>query len=215
MLGGCCWPSVGDMREVPFHAAYIVFSLIAALAMWSLARRFSPQPLWADAAVLRRAGIRRQRQFARERPSVPGVLDARDRAVRVAAIWAGSRGAWRWRRSRPTRRSSRRRSSGSGAGSTQRKSRTAWAVSLTPARRGRRLPTLRAVHQRGAAGDRARRLLQHATACRLLANKLRNAAALSVHFFFIVFPPFAVRRATCACGAGFSRRGSPSSLPRR
>jgi hypothetical protein len=37
----------GDVREVPFHAAYLVFSLIAAVAMWSLARRFSPQPMWA------------------------------------------------------------------------------------------------------------------------------------------------------------------------
>ena len=37
----------GDVREIPFHAAYMVFSLIAATAMWSLARRFSPQPLWA------------------------------------------------------------------------------------------------------------------------------------------------------------------------
>jgi hypothetical protein len=37
----------GDVREIPFHAAYIVFSLIAAWAMWSLARCFSPQPLWA------------------------------------------------------------------------------------------------------------------------------------------------------------------------
>ena len=35
------------MKEVPFHAAYIVFSLIAVWAMWSLARRFSPRPLWA------------------------------------------------------------------------------------------------------------------------------------------------------------------------
>ena len=37
----------GDVKEIPFHAAYTVFSLIAAWAMWSLARRFSPQPLWA------------------------------------------------------------------------------------------------------------------------------------------------------------------------
>jgi hypothetical protein len=37
----------GDVKEVPFHAAYIPFSLIAAAAMWSLARRFSPEPLWA------------------------------------------------------------------------------------------------------------------------------------------------------------------------
>ena len=37
----------GDIKEVPFHAAYILFSLIAAAAMWSLARRFAPRPLWA------------------------------------------------------------------------------------------------------------------------------------------------------------------------
>src|ERR1039457_6431405 len=37
----------GDVKEVPFHAAYILFSLMAAWAMWWLARRFSPQPLWA------------------------------------------------------------------------------------------------------------------------------------------------------------------------
>ena len=37
----------GDVKEIPFHAAYTVFSLIAAWGMWSLARRFSPHPLWA------------------------------------------------------------------------------------------------------------------------------------------------------------------------
>ncbi len=37
----------GDVKEVPFHAAFTVFSLIAAASMWSLARRFSPRPLWA------------------------------------------------------------------------------------------------------------------------------------------------------------------------
>ena len=37
----------GGVKEIPFHAAYMVFSLVAAWAMWSLARRFSPQPLWA------------------------------------------------------------------------------------------------------------------------------------------------------------------------
>ena len=42
----------GDIREVPFHAAYVLFSLIAALAMWSLAKRFSPHPLWATLLFL-------------------------------------------------------------------------------------------------------------------------------------------------------------------
>jgi hypothetical protein len=42
----------GDIHEVPFHTAYILFSLIAALAMWSLAKRFSPHPLWATLLFL-------------------------------------------------------------------------------------------------------------------------------------------------------------------
>ena len=37
----------GDVYEVPFHAAYIVFSLIAAFSMLALARRFSCAPVWA------------------------------------------------------------------------------------------------------------------------------------------------------------------------
>jgi Dolichyl-phosphate-mannose-protein mannosyltransferase len=47
------WPlalliaAFGEVKEVPFHAAYIVFSLIAVWSMWSLARRFSPHPVWA------------------------------------------------------------------------------------------------------------------------------------------------------------------------
>ena len=43
---------MGGIYEVPFHAACIVFSLIAALAMWSLARRFSSRPLWATLLFL-------------------------------------------------------------------------------------------------------------------------------------------------------------------
>jgi hypothetical protein len=37
----------GDVKEIPFHATYTIFSLIAAASMWSLARRYSPHPLWA------------------------------------------------------------------------------------------------------------------------------------------------------------------------
>src|SRR5947208_2794984 len=50
---GNAWPLAGllllfgDVKEVPFHAAYMAFSLLAAWAMWRLAYRFSPQPLWA------------------------------------------------------------------------------------------------------------------------------------------------------------------------
>ena len=37
----------GDVKEVPFHAAYIVFSLAAVWAMWRIASRFTGRPVWA------------------------------------------------------------------------------------------------------------------------------------------------------------------------
>jgi hypothetical protein len=39
--------AMGDVREAPFHLAYTLFSIIAALAMWSLARRFCERPFAA------------------------------------------------------------------------------------------------------------------------------------------------------------------------
>jgi hypothetical protein len=42
----------GEVREVPFHAFYILFSLIAVAAMWRLARRFSPRPVWATLLLI-------------------------------------------------------------------------------------------------------------------------------------------------------------------
>ena len=39
--------AMGEVREGQFHTAYIVYSAIAVIAMWSLALRFSPSPLWA------------------------------------------------------------------------------------------------------------------------------------------------------------------------
>src|ERR1039458_2021053 len=50
---GNAWPLAalllvfGDVKEIPFHAAYIVFSMTAVWAMWRLACRFSERPLWA------------------------------------------------------------------------------------------------------------------------------------------------------------------------
>jgi 4-amino-4-deoxy-L-arabinose transferase-like glycosyltransferase len=43
---------LGEVREAPFHFFYIVFSLIAALAMGSLARRFCERPLLATLVFL-------------------------------------------------------------------------------------------------------------------------------------------------------------------
>ncbi len=40
----------GDVYERPYHAAYLAFSLTAAAALWSLARRFTSRP--AEAALL-------------------------------------------------------------------------------------------------------------------------------------------------------------------
>ena len=51
MLAGLL-AALGEVKEVPFHGAYAVFSLIAVAAMWGLARRFSPQPLWATLLFL-------------------------------------------------------------------------------------------------------------------------------------------------------------------
>ena len=42
----------GDINERTYHAAYIAFSIVAALAMLSLARRFSPHPLLATLLFL-------------------------------------------------------------------------------------------------------------------------------------------------------------------
>ncbi|MGH9660651.1 MAG: hypothetical protein ACRD96_19025, partial [Bryobacteraceae bacterium] len=44
--------ALGDIREVPFHAAYMTFSIVAAVAMLSLARRMSPRPVWATLLFL-------------------------------------------------------------------------------------------------------------------------------------------------------------------
>jgi hypothetical protein len=46
ILGGLLW-ACGDVREVPFHAVYSIFSILAALAMLSLARRFCDKPFLA------------------------------------------------------------------------------------------------------------------------------------------------------------------------
>ncbi|HEX5431801.1 MAG TPA: glycosyltransferase family 39 protein, partial [Bryobacteraceae bacterium] len=45
LAGLLAW--LGDVREVPFHLAYAIFSIVAAMAMWPLARRFSKRPFLA------------------------------------------------------------------------------------------------------------------------------------------------------------------------
>jgi hypothetical protein len=49
---GALLAAFGDVREVPFHLAYTLFSILAALAMWSLARRFCEKPFLATLLFL-------------------------------------------------------------------------------------------------------------------------------------------------------------------
>ena len=42
----------GDVYEIPFHAVYVVFSLLAAISMWVVAKRFTPYPLAATLVFL-------------------------------------------------------------------------------------------------------------------------------------------------------------------
>ena len=49
---GALLAALGDVREAPFRFAYSLFSLIAALAMYSLARRFCDRPLLATLLFL-------------------------------------------------------------------------------------------------------------------------------------------------------------------
>ena len=44
---GVLLAAMGDVREARFHLAYTLFSILAALAMWSLARRFCERPFAA------------------------------------------------------------------------------------------------------------------------------------------------------------------------
>jgi Dolichyl-phosphate-mannose-protein mannosyltransferase len=46
ILAALLW-AMGDVREVPFHLVYSIFSIAAALAMFSLARRFCEKPFLA------------------------------------------------------------------------------------------------------------------------------------------------------------------------
>jgi hypothetical protein len=44
--------TIGDVSEIPFHLAYALFSVIAALSMWSLARKFCERPFTATLLFL-------------------------------------------------------------------------------------------------------------------------------------------------------------------
>src|ERR1039458_7443229 len=176
----------GGVKEIPFHAAYMVFSLIAACAMWSLARRFSPHPLWATllfvavpAFVVNGNSLESDLPFltfwmASAACFVAGKWIPAAIVMALAALSAFQAVfltpilavyVWLYRR----------------------KDRTAWLLTLVPPAAilawelFERLSS-GALPAAVAAGYMSSYGLQ------ALANKLRNAAALTVHACFLVFP---------------------------
>ena len=178
--------ATGDIHEIPFHAAYLLFSLIAALAMWSLAKRFSPQPIWAALLFLAvPAFVVNGNSFESDLPflafwmtAIAAFIAEKRRLAAIAAILAALSAfqaifltpilaVYVWLNHRHDRH--------------------AWLLTLVaPAtiivwQIWERL-TSGALPVAVAAGYMSSYGLQ------TLANKLRNFAALSVHACFMIFP---------------------------
>ena len=177
---------LGDIREVPFHAAYILFSLLAALSMWSLARRFSPHPLWGTLLFLAvPAFVINGNSLESDVPFVAfwmaaAALFAGGRLLLAAmALFLASMTAFQaifltpilavyvWL--------------------FDRRSRSAWIVTLIP------VVTIAAwqVYERVSSGVLPAAVLtgyMDRYHWQVLATKLRNAVALAIHSLWIVFP---------------------------
>lgn len=175
-----------DIHEIPFHAAYILFSVIAALSMWSLAKRFSPHPLWATllflavpAFVINGNSLESDLPFlafwmAGIACFVAGKWAPAALAMALAALSAFQAvfltpilAVYVW--------------------IYLRKNRTAWLLTLVaPA-------TILAweLFERLSSGALPAAVAagyMNSYGLQVLANKLRNAAALAVHACFMVFP---------------------------
>ena len=178
--------TMGDIREVPFHAMYILFSAIAALAMWSLAKRFSPHPLWATLLFLAvPAFVVNGNSFESDLPFL---------AFWMAAMACFVAGRWTWAAIAMAL-----------AALTafqaifltpilafyvwiyHRKDRNAWLLTLVA-------PITILIWQlwerwsSGALPVAVATGYMNSYGLQTLANKLRNAAALIVHTCFMVFP---------------------------
>jgi hypothetical protein len=177
---------IGDVREVPFHAAYIVYSAIAVIAMWSLARRFSPNPTWATllfiavpAFVVNGASLESDLPFLAMWMAAAALFCANRLAWAAVAMALAALAAyqavfltpilavyvWLHRRRDPV----------------------AWIVILVP-------PIVLAAWQlfeRAATGSMPVAVAAgyfQSYALQTLTAKLRNAIALTGHFSFLVFP---------------------------
>ena len=174
----------GGVHEVPFHAAYIVFSLIAAAAMWSLARRFSPQPRWATllfiavpAFVVNGSSLEADVPLLAFWMAAVALFCADRLALAAVAMVLASLtayqailltpilGVWVWLK--------------------RRESRAAWTVIFVP-------PATIAcwqIFERLTTGAMPAAVLSgYFTIYQTLAAKLQNALMLAIHSWFIVFP---------------------------
>jgi hypothetical protein len=178
--------AIGDIHEIPFHAAYILFSLIAALGMWSLSKRFSPHPLWATLLFLAvPAFVINGSSFESDLPFL---------AFWMASVACFVAGRWMLAAMAMTLAAL---SAFQAVFLTPilavyvwiylRKNRTAWLLTLVaPA-------TILAweLFERLSSGALPAAVAagyMHSYGLQALANKFRNAAALAVHACFLVFP---------------------------
>jgi len=191
----------GDVYEVPFHAAYLLFSLMAALAAWSLARRFTSRPLLATLLFLATpAFVVNGNSLEADLPFLAfwiasvalfvGAVDSKSGAwltATAAALVCTALAAYQsviivpilglylWMKRRDWR--------------------AAWAVTLV-------VPVTLVLWQlweRASTGEMPAAVLGgyfQAYGLQAIANKLRNAAALTAHLAWIVFPLLAARLVT-------------------
>jgi len=194
---GNAWPLAGlillcgEVKEVPFHAAYLVWSLVAAWAMWWLARRFSPHPVWATllflatpAFVVNGNSLEADLPFLAMWMAAIALftsLDRRNRlshlcaaviAMALAAMFAYQAvllipilAAWLW--------------------INHSRSRTAWLAILTP------LFVIAAwqIFTRLTTGSMPASVLAgYLTVLETLQAKAKNALMLFIHSWFLVFP---------------------------
>jgi 4-amino-4-deoxy-L-arabinose transferase-like glycosyltransferase len=186
----------GDVYEVPFHAAYILFSAMAALAMLALARRFTARALSASLLFLATpAFVVNGNSLESDLPFLAFWMAAT--ALYVQAVEAGS---WKWLAAACAAMA------GASMAAYQsvvlvpilalylwlnrRRWEAGWAVLLViPATLGlwqmwERLST-------GAAPAAVLAGYMHAYNFQQISAKLRNAAALTAHLAWLVFPPVA------------------------
>jgi hypothetical protein len=189
MLAGLLW-IFGDVYEVPFHAAYILFSLIAAVSMWSLARRWTQRPLLACLLFIAvPAFVVNGNSFEADVPFLAwwlagialftggrlvwaslaltlAAMTAYQAVVATPILWV-----WCWLHAR--------------------RSRAAWLAALTPVV----VVGAYQIYERVTSGALPATVLAgyfSTYGLQQLANKLKNAAALTAHTGWLVFPAAAI-----------------------